>query len=251
MKRLAAVLVLLSVLAPPPDARAESSLGSFQLWIHQGLATQSLKDWNDQYDQINQGLDFFGVQGNVNSFGNAIPYGAELDYRLRPGLTVGVAFSRQRALTENGFVDDVGFVIEDIPTTFQSRDELTLNQTTAVVGLDIGRTGLTVWGALGYGFAEAESFVSITPNASPSTPIVYGTSRWDGNAMVGSIALGLNRELGGRSLIRAQVGYQMADMGELEGPAGPPTNFMGEPMGTDFSGIHITGAIGFVLNKVR
>jgi len=251
MKLLAALFVLLALLAPSRDSRAEGSKGSFELWVHQGLATQSLKDWNDEYDTINQGLAFFGVQGDVNTFGNSIPYGAELGYRLTPGMSLAVGYTHQSALTENGFVDHVGFLIEDVPSTFESRDEITFDKISAILGLEIGRTGLTLWGELGYGFSKAESFVSITPNATPSSPVVYGTSTWDGNAMVGSVALGLRRELGGRSMIRARVGYQMADMGELEGPAGPPLNFMGVPKGTDFSGIHISGAIGIILTNVR
>ena len=251
MKRFVAVLALVALLPLARDARAEGSRGSFELWVHQSLATQSLQGWNDQYDQINEGLRFFGIPDRVNSFGNAIPFGAEVNYRLRPGMIVGIGFESQRALADNFFTDNVGFVIDDVPTTVDTRDELSLNTTTAIFGLDIGRTGLTLWGELGYGFAEAESFVQITPIATPSSPLVVSDARWEGNAMVGAIALGFRRELGGRSMISAKVGYLMADMGELEGPAGPPTNFLGEPIGTDFSGVHVTAGIGIILNRVR
>ena len=251
MKRAALALLLLATLAAPRHARAEGSVGSFELWFHQGIATQSLKDWNDQLDLINQGLQFFGLPDRMENLGNAIPFGMELNYRVKERIRVGIGFQRQRALVNNGFTDPIGFAIQDVPSTFVINDEMTLNMATAIVGLDIGRTGLTVWGELGYGFAEAEEFTQITPLATPGTPIVSGTARWDGSGMVGAMALGFNRELGGRSVIRARVGYQLADMGELEGPAGPPMNFQGEVIGTDFSGIHITGSIGLILNRVR
>ena len=244
------LLTLLTLLTAVSTARADSHARSLELWGFQGIATQSLKDWNDRNDFFDSGLEFFGIPGQVHGFGQAIPYGGELSYRLWRRVWVGVATSQQEAIASNRVNDPVGLIIPGVPGTYTERFELSLRRVMIVVGVEIPGTSVFTWANLGYGFADAESRSSFRANAEPS--LNFDTQNtWDGNAMVGGLAIGLRRELGGRLLVRTSVGYQAANMGELDGPLGPPLNILGEPMETDFSGFWLSAGIGLVLTGAR
>lgn len=258
MKRAApAGMLLLSLLTAVSTAGADSHARSLELWGFQGIATQSLKDWNDRNDFFDSGLEFFGIPGQVHGFGRAIPYGGELSYRLWRRVWVGVATSQQEATASNRVNDTVGLITADteelgIPGTYTERFDLSLKQVMVVVGFEIPGTSVFTWGNLGYGFAEGEGRFSFRGDADPRPSRDFDVqTTWDGNAMVGGLAVGLRRELGGRLLVRTSVGYQAASMGELDSPLGPPLNILGEPMETDFSGFWLSAGIGLVLTGAR
>jgi hypothetical protein len=257
MRHVRVPLLLLSLLvALPCAARAEGRAGSIDVWVYESFASQSFKDWNDRNDIFNTGVEFFGVGGGVHGFGRAIPYGAELAYRVTQNVSFGVAVGRQKGLANNRVNDTRGFIVTGTPGTYRERIDLKLNKIVGTVGAKIpGSPGIFVWGELGFGFAEAEIHTSFVPTADPSSNFT-SEGRWTGSAMMGGLHLGIRREIGGRSMLRGTVGFQSANMGKLDGPGGPPvglspTGGPGEPMDTDFTGFHISGAIGLILKGAK
>jgi hypothetical protein len=126
----------------------------------------------------------------------------------------------------------------------------------AVIGWQFTKS-LGVWLNAGYGTADVIVENALTFDFDPSQSF-RSRVEYDGGGFLGGLSLGLKRELGGRAIVRSTVGFQMANMGELDSPIGPPRAIprqpgvlQGEIMQTDFTGLHISVAVGAVLNKVR
>jgi hypothetical protein len=252
---LPAALLALLLTTAPTNAPADGQSGSFEIWGFESLATQSLGDWNTRHDQIATALDF--IDEDWHGFGTAIPWGGELGYRLTRRVTLGIAASQQVAVAENGF-DNPGVIVDE-------RIAARLRQVVGVVGIEVpGTQGLFVWGRMGWGFGKVEE--ASRQRFSPPDDSLNSDFRgdYDGSGLVAGVNIGLRRELGGRAMVRLGVGYQSANLGELEGPqtftsssgtsavSGPPRNpFTGAPISTDFSGFHLSAGVGIILNGVR
>ena len=216
-----------------------------------GVATQSLKDWNDEIDEQEQLLRSAGAPVNKwDKLGAGFPVGIELGSRISNTVSVGVALSYQKASVNNTLGDATGSFTSGVDVSMIGWVGMLTIWTAGAPGLFLGADG-------GVGFGKARSQAHFRDSLDP-TQNFDTTGEWDGKGLVAGIFGGYQHVFaaqdGAGPLVFMKFGYQFQNIGDFAGTAssstgfsrsGPPVNSSGQPMDADFSGLQLTAGFGF------
>jgi hypothetical protein len=216
-----------------------------------GVATQSLKDWNDAIEEQEQFLRSVGAPVNSwDKLGAGFPVWIEVGSRISNTVSLGVALSYQRASVNNTLGDGTG--------SFTSSIDVLMTAWTGILTIWMpGAPGLFLGADVGAGFGKAKS-QSHFRNFSDPTQNFDTTGDWDGKGLVAGVFGGYQHvfpaQNGAGPLVFMKLGYQFQNIGDFDGTAssstgfsrsGPPVNSSGQPMDADFSGLQLTAGFGF------
>lgn len=227
------------VAGPPPA-------GTFFVRGSVGIATQSLKDWNDEIESDERVLRSAGVPVRLERLGAGHPLGIEVGYALTPAVSTGVGLAWQKASSHTTYTDFSG--------SFATEADLSLLALVGNVAYGLpGGSGVYVAAEGGVGFGKATSDLAFRDFGNPANDVdVHG--RWDGTGPLWGLAVGWERPLAAGPWIFSRVGYRHQNLGALDGrytspqfgtEEGPPRNNFGEAMDTDFSGFHVLVGAGY------
>ncbi|HET9326389.1 MAG TPA: hypothetical protein VFQ05_06435 [Candidatus Eisenbacteria bacterium] len=246
--RKAAGFTLLGALLLSVPALSPANAGTFFIRASAGFASQSLEDWNDQIDGVNEVFQSGGIPAPFDNFGGAIPFGIEAGYQPNPLLALSVGVFRQSDQADNTYSDASGLFTLD--------SELALTSVTGAVSYWLPNTEGVFMGAdVGMGFGTAKQNFVFRDFSDPANDLdVIGD--WSGNGLVAGVFVGYQYQVPSGFLLHGRVGYQFQNLGEFDGDltspqlgsgSSPPVDFLitGQEMDTDFSGIQLLVGIGF------
>lgn len=235
-----AVLVVLSV-----SQASQASETVFYVRGSVGIASQSLKDWNDEIKDDEQVVRSAGIPASFDELGAGFPIGLEVGVMITDAISVGAGFNYQKASSDNTYSDFYGSLSTGV--------DLSVVGIMGSVALWFpGAHGLFLLGEGGVAFGKAESEFHFRIFGDPSKDInVQGV--WDGAGPIAGLALGYVHFFAGGTLIFGRLGYRYQNLGELNGDvtspqlgsaSGPPRNNSGRAIDTDFSGVHFLVGFG-------
>jgi len=214
-----------------------------------GVASQSLKDWNDAIKEEERFLQSSGAPvSKWDTFGAGFPAGAEVGFFSNDMVSVGAGFAYQKSSVSN--------TVSDASASLSSSANVSVLSFVGNVSIWIpGTRGLFVGADGGVGLGKAKSEGHFRDFGDP-TQDFDARGDWDGKGPVAGVFAGFQRSFPGGPLLFVKVGFQFQNLGEFDGTSGgtgqatqsgPPRKSSGQAMDTDFSGLQLAAGFGFAL----
>jgi hypothetical protein len=202
-------MLCVTFLVAASTSHAQPLPGSFYLRGSVGVATQSLKDWNDDIRADEQFLQSQGVPASFDEFGTGFPIGIEGGFHVSDIVSFGAALTYQKASVNN--------MISDASGSLTSIGDVSLSGVVATASVRIPEAQGLLFGAnVGIGFGTARSETHFRDFVDPANNFDV-TANWDGNAPIFGAFAGYDRFFPNGKLISLKIGYQFQNLGEFDG----------------------------------